>query len=236
MPLTILLALAGIAFAAAPQKVSLKTADGWTLSADYIPPRRGRMVMVLAHGVGSSKQEWTRFAVRLSSAGAGSLAIDLRGHGESVKGPKGARDFQDFDATGEWAKAAADLRAAAAWLEARGVKPSRIAFGGASIGANLASQVAAERPATPCLMLLSPGPDYRGVRLAARAGLRTLVAASPADRYAYQTLKPFSKVKGTATLSAPRGHGVQVFDDAKTLESIVAWTARCARTGGRSRR
>lgn len=229
MPLTLLLALAGVVSAAAPQKVSFKTSDGWTLAADYRPPRRGGMVMVLAHGVASSKGEWARFAERLAAKGAGSLALDLRGHGESTKGPRGERDLEDFDATGEWPRAAADLRAAAAWLEARGVKPSRIAFGGASIGANLASEIAAERASVPCLLLLSPGPDYRGVRLVAKPGLKVLVAASPADRYAYQTLEPFSKMKGAETLSTPGGHGTQVFDDAKTLDFIVGWvSARAA--------
>ena len=126
--------------AAAPRKIAFKTPDGWTLAADYRPPRKGGMVMVLAHGVASSKNEWERFAARLSSQGVGSLAVDLRGHGESTKGPKGERDFKDFDATGEWVEAVADLRAAASWLEARGVISARIAFGGASIGANLASQ------------------------------------------------------------------------------------------------
>ena len=145
MPLALLLALACAASAAASQKVEFKTSDGWTLRALYRAPRPGRAVMVLAHGVASSRGEWDRFAERLSAEGLGSLALDLRGHGESTKGPDGERDLKDFDATGEWIKAVADLRAAAAWLEARGVKASRIAFGGASIGANLASSAAADR-------------------------------------------------------------------------------------------
>ncbi|OGR91558.1 MAG: hypothetical protein A2V88_12375 [Elusimicrobia bacterium RBG_16_66_12] len=228
MTLAFLMMLAGAVSAAAPRKVVFQTPDGWTLSADYHPPRRGGMVLVLAHGVGSSKREWERFAARLSSEGVGSLAVDLRGHAESTKGPNGERDFKDFDATGEWVKAVADLRAAAAWLEARGVKPSRIAFGGASIGANLASQVSADREKAPCLLLLSPGPDYRGVRLAARPGLKVLVAASPADLYSHQTLEPFSKMKGAETLTTPAGHGVQVFDDARTLDRIAVWIGRCS--------
>ena len=228
MPLALLLVLAGAVSAAAPRKIAFKTPDGWTLAADYRPPRKGGMVMVLAHGVASSKNEWERFAARLSSQGVGSLAVDLRGHGESTKGPKGERDFKDFDATGEWVEAVADLRAAASWLEARGVISARIAFGGASIGANLASQAAADRAAVPCILLLSPGPDYRGVRLVAKPGLKVLVAAAPADRYAYQTLAPFSKVKGAESLAAPGGHGVQIFDDSGTLDRIAGWVGRCA--------
>jgi len=227
MPLALLLALAGAAFAA-PQKVAFKTSDGWTLSALYRAPRRGAMVMVLAHGVASSKGEWERFAESLASKGIGSLAVDLRGHSESTKGPNGERTFKDFDETGEWVKAVEDLQAAAEWLKKRGVKSSRIAFGGASIGANLASQAAAKRPDTPCLLLLSPGPDYRGVRLIPDRGLKTLAVASPPDGYAYQTLEPFKKAKAAEILVAPGGHGVQMFDDKKTLDLIVEWVLRVA--------
>lgn len=226
MPLALLVLLAGAVSAAAPAKVSFQTPDGWTIRADYRPPRRGGMVMVLAHGVAASKGEWTPLTERLAQQGIGSLALDLRGHAESTKGPSGEMDYKDFDATGQWVKAVADLRAAAAWLEALGVKPASIAFGGASIGANLASHAAADRPKVPCLLLLSPGPDYRGVGLVARPGLRTLLVASPADAYAYQTLAPFSKVKGAETLTAAGGHGAQVFADAKTLERIVGWAVR----------
>ena len=66
------LLLAGAAAAApAPEIVSLKTSDGWTLTADYRPPTRGGAVVVLAHGVASSRGEWTAFAERLQAAGIG---------------------------------------------------------------------------------------------------------------------------------------------------------------------
>ena len=65
------------------------------------------------------------------------------------------------------------------------------------------------------------------MRLVAKPGPKVLAAASPADGYAYQTLEPFSKVKGAETLSAPGGHGAQVFDDAKTVVFIAGWVARC---------
>lgn len=227
-PPALLLVLAAAAPAAPTRQVEFKTADGWTLSALERPARRGGLTLVLAHGVGSSKAEWSLLAERLAAKGIGSLAVDLRGHGGSTEGPGGERNFQDFDATGEWGRAVEDLRAAARWLEARGVKPSRIAFGGASIGANLASQAAFVRTATPCLLLLSPGPDYRGTRLAARPGLKTLAAAAPTDPYAFQTLEPLSRMAAAATLEASSGHGAQMLGDARTLDAVVEWAARCA--------
>ena len=209
---------------AAEKKVSFKTPDGWTISALYRAPRKGGTVIVLAHGVASSKGEWAGFTERLALKGVGSLAIDLRGHNESKLGPAGKRDFADFDATGEWPRAVADLLAAADWLKARGVREDRIAFGGASIGANLASEAAAERPKTPFLILLSAGPDYRGAKLV-RPQTKTLAGASAPDQGAFMTLKPLAAVPGVETFEAPAGHGVQMFVDPPTLDKIVDWAA-----------
>jgi len=217
--------------AAAPdaeQKVSFKTKDGWTIAALYRPARKHGTVLILAHGVGSSMGEWAGFTQRLAAKGVGTLAVDLRGHVDSKLGPNGPRDYADFDATGEWPRAAGDLDAAVDWLKARGVAENRIALGGASIGANLASAAAASRPRTPFLLLLSAGPDYRGVKLR-KPETRTLAGASPGDLYAYQTLKPLAAVPGVETFEAPSGHGVQMFTDPATLDKIVDWVAAASK-------
>lgn len=235
------LLLAAAAFAApappaappAPRAVTFKTADGWTLAADYRPARKGGVVLILAHGVASSKNEWAYFCERLQAEGVGTLALDLRGHDKSQAGPRGHQTYESFDATGEWPKAVRDFVAAEKWLAKHGVPASRIALGGASIGANLAANEAMDRPKTPFLVLLSPGPDYRGVKLVARKGLKTLVGASPGDGFAYQTLEPFSKMPDVTTFTAPAGHGAQMFEDKATLDVIVSWIAAASKTAGK---
>lgn len=127
-----------------------------------------------------------------------------------------------FDARG-WSAAIEDLRAAAAWLKSKGVPDSRIAFGGASIGANLISIAATERASVPFLLLLSPSVDYRGVKLTARKGLKILAAASPADGYTYAGVKEFEATKAAAALYAP-----EMFEDPATFERIVAWATAAA--------
>jgi dienelactone hydrolase len=210
------------------QKVSFRTPDGWTIKALYRPARKRGAVLILAHGVGSSKAEWAGFTQRLEAKGVGTLALDLRGHDESKAGPKGSGDYTTFDAAGEWPLAVADLQAAADWLKARGVAEDRIALGGASIGANLASAAAESRPKTPFLVLLSPGPDYRGIRLR-KPATRTLAGASAGDEYAFRTLKPLAAVPGVETFEAPSGHGVQMFADPKTLDKVVDWIAAASK-------
>ena len=212
----------------AEQKISLKTSDGWTLSALYRPARKHGTVLILAHGVAASKGEWAGFAQRLSEKGVGTLAFDLRGHGDSKLGPKGPRDYTDFDATGEWPRAAGDFDAAAEWLKSRGVADNKIALGGASIGANLASVAAAGKPKTPFLLLLSAGPDYRGVKLQ-KPATKTLAGASPGDAYAYQILKPLAAVPGVETFEAPSGHGAQMFTDPATMDKLVDWVVSASK-------
>ena len=233
--LALLIPVAAAAAAPAPssapgveQKVSFQTKDGWTISALYRPARKHGAVLILAHGVGSSKSEWAGFTQRLAAKGVGTLAIDLRGHVESKLGPKGPRDSVDFDDTDEWPRVVGDLDAAADWLKARGVAEDRIALGGASIVANLASAAADERPKTPFLLLLSAGVDYHGVKLR-KPATKTLAGASPGDVYAYRILKPLASVPGVETFEAPAGHGVQMFADPATLDKIVDWVVAAAK-------
>ncbi len=214
---------------AAAQIVSFRTADGWKLEASYRPAKAGRATIVLIHGVAASRQEWEPLTKRLQEKGVGTLAVDLRGHGGSTAGPKGPADFNGFTKADSWTKMTEDLRSAAFWLKKQGVKDSMIAFGGASIGANLASQVAAERTKTPFLLLLSPADDYRGVRLAVRPGLKTLAAASLTDPRALDAVNALEKGKYAQTVTAARGHGAQMFEDPKVLDKLVDWCASAAR-------
>jgi alpha-beta hydrolase superfamily lysophospholipase len=224
MPVATASALVALALA-----VSFPTKDGWTIAAQYRPPAKGGAVVILAHGVGASSAEWGRFASALAAKGVGTLALDLRGHAGSRKGPPGSTDFTGFDVQGRWPEAAEDLRAAASWLKAKGVPDSRIAFGGASIGANLASIAAAERKSARFLLLLSPSGNYRGVVLRTRKGLKTLAAASPADGYAYVGVRKLEADKAAEVLYPPAGHGVQMFDDPATFDRVVDWTVKASR-------
>lgn len=232
MPLTALLLAAQTAAAApkpktpdimpkaAPARVVSVASEGRMLSASWRPPRRGMPVLVLAHGVGAGKGEWDKLAQRLASRGWGSLAVDLRGHGGSAARPD---EWKELDRSGAWPALTEDLLAAAEWVQAQKVEAGRLAFGGASIGANLAAAADAARPGR-FLLLLSPGPDYRGVRLRLRAGAKVLAVASRADAYSFATLEPLSK-GGATTLEAPAGHGAPMLDDEKTMGAVLTWLA-----------
>lgn len=232
MPLTALLLAAAVGaaegkpkpppFLPKPAKAQAVVIEsrGRALAASWRPPRRGMPLLILAHGVGAGKGEWEKLAVRLASRGWGTLALDLRGHGGSAAE---TGEWKGFDRAGEWPRLADDLLAAARWAQAKKVEPARIAFGGASLGANLAADADARRPGR-LLLLLSPGADYRGVPLRLREGAKTLAVASRGDAYAFAAAEEL-KTRGATLLEAPGGHGAPMLDDEATLVAVLDWLA-----------
>jgi pimeloyl-ACP methyl ester carboxylesterase len=62
-----------------------RSADGLALAGSLLQ-RPGRQVS-LAHGFGQTRQSWLATQARLADAGFGSLAWDMRGHGQSERNP-----------------------------------------------------------------------------------------------------------------------------------------------------
>lgn len=89
--------------------VTIPTPDDVPLAATYQPPAPGRPVLVMAHGIGNSREDWLPVGRLLARVGYGFLAFDWRAHGESggQRGSFGSRE-------------AADLEAIQAWLAAHG--------------------------------------------------------------------------------------------------------------------
>jgi esterase/lipase len=107
----------------------------------------------------ADKESWNEFAGFMQEAGYESLAIDLRGHGESDGGPRGYQNFSDE----QHRQGILDLLAGWKFLESRRAVPEKTVLVGASIGANLSLQFAAENPEFKKIVLLSPGFNYRGI-------------------------------------------------------------------------
>lgn len=64
-------------------------AGGLTLAASAAGPLGARTSVLFAHGFGQTRQAWTRTMLALGSAGIGSAAWDLRGHGQSGRNAPG---------------------------------------------------------------------------------------------------------------------------------------------------
>ena len=143
------------------KKIHLTAKDGIKIIADVYEKNNAIGWLVLVHMMPATKESWQDFAPEAQEAGYGSIAIDLRGHGESDGGPDGFLKFSDK----EHQNSIFDLEAGVKYLiEEKKAIAEKIYFIGVSIGANLALQYIAENQEFRKAVLLSAGLDYRGIK------------------------------------------------------------------------
>src|SRR3989338_6181878 len=147
------------------RKIFLTTKDGVKIAANLYPAESPKGWIVFSHMMPAVKESWNDLAEEFCGAGHESIAIDLRGHGESVSsGLARELNYRNFSEE-DHQKSILDLEATADFLiKEREAAAGKISFVGASIGANLSLQYISEHPEFKTAVLLSPGLDYRGVK------------------------------------------------------------------------
>ncbi len=121
--------------------------------------------VVLLHMFRSDHAAWEPILSEFDKRGITTLAIDMRGHGENLKGPEGedlqskvrGRDADTFRAMYRDANAAID------WLVEHGYSADRIGLLGASVGCSVAIDTARRRDEHGPVGVLTPGLNYLGV-------------------------------------------------------------------------
>jgi pimeloyl-ACP methyl ester carboxylesterase len=205
----------------APEAVWISTEDGYSVRADYYAPAAApKAAVILVHMLGRDRSDWRDFAAALGEAGYSALALDLRGHGGETKSLEGARsNWKDFSPE-DFRAMVRDVEAAHAFLQREGREGKGVFVAGASLGANVALLYASKRTEISGAILLSPGLDYRGVRIARamnQYGTRpVLLIAARDDEYAdtsaryLMDLAPASDKK-FVEYPPQAGHGTQIF-------------------------
>ncbi|GBR75687.1 putative alpha/beta hydrolase [Candidatus Termititenax persephonae] len=147
-----------------PQRVEIPCPRGLTMVGTYYAVNSTQnYAVILIHGLGRNRGDWNDLARYLQKEGIAALSIDLRGHGESLASDKRSwRSFGDAD----YAAFVNDLSAVLQYA-GRNLKftPRKTGLLGQGLGANLACQLAERNPNMPGVILLSPGLDYKGVKL-----------------------------------------------------------------------
>lgn len=200
---------------------TVEAADGLPISGDlYIPEAEQPLPgLVLAHMLGRDRTVWEDFPAELAQNCYVVLNMDLRGHGKTG---------------GEvnWPTAVDDVKLVIADLMAMDeVDGQRIGVLGASIGANVVLNAAADVPEVSSVVLLSPGLDYAGLTTPdalARYGERPLlIAASDGDTYAADSSSTLDgQALGEHRLIMYNGtaHGTEMFTAEPNLKSeIFVW-------------
>lgn len=152
-------------------KVPITLAGTYT-SPPVDPKTRRAPAVILLHMYGEERSTFDPLVPALHRAGFAVLAIDLRGHGESVEPAslKLAEKMEDRDPR-LFRDMVKDVEAACRWLSRRpDVDAARIAIVGASVGGSIALEYAAKDKSVDAVVMLTPGLDYLG--LDARASAR----------------------------------------------------------------
>jgi pimeloyl-ACP methyl ester carboxylesterase len=213
------------------ETVKFSTSDGWEIVGTYRAGRAGDPAAILLHMLPADRRSYDDFGARLAGAGFNVLAIDSRGHGESLQHGGKTRNYQDFS-DDDHRSSTEDVAAAKGFLAERGADTSRLVIVGASIGANFAVIHAAGDEDVRAVVLLSPGLDYHGVKtldaMAAYDGRPAYLVASEEDTYAAESIGKLHEVAGEAEfkLFNNAGHGTRIFDAEPTFEGTLAsWLA-----------
>ncbi len=205
------------------ERVVLNTQDGAVVIGTLYPAPTTKAILLL-HMLGKTRQSWEEFGQILQGAGYTALAIDLRGHGESILKNNKHIQFPAFSDQ-DYNDMTYDVGAAVNYL-----KNKTVYLVGASIGANLALKYAAHDSAIQKIILLSPGLEYHGVNVEQDNLMYTgqvLFVASEDDAYSTESSKKLAgKSRGNAKLQLyeTAGHGTSMFTAQPELAGfLIDW-------------
>ncbi|MEM4282088.1 MAG: alpha/beta fold hydrolase [Candidatus Woesearchaeota archaeon] len=196
----------------------LKAKDGTQLAYDFWQGEKEKPGIVLVHMLPSNRSSWRPLVPFLQKEGWSVIAIDYRGRGESGGKLVSPQDFQNI---------ALDVDAAIDFLQQKGIKT--IGIVGASIGANHALLAGLRHPSIKSVVLLSPGLDYRGVKVAdvaSKLGKPLLVVASEDDAYSAQSSKEIirlAKEPKALKIYSAAGHGTDMLNQPDLIPLLIDW-------------
>ena len=213
------------------RNITFQTDDNYTIAATlYTVKQPNPAGLILVPMLGTTRDRWDSFARYAQSDGYQSIAIDMRGHGDScVKGGQ-KTSYKSFS-TEDWLGVARDIAAAKQALLHAGTDPDNIAVAGASIGSNLALQYACGDLDTQAVVMLSPGLNYHGVDAAQAMrdyGNRpVLLMTATGDAYSAQSctaLKPLAVGHCEVREYDGTAHGTDLFDAHETCAGqVLLW-------------
>jgi len=205
------------------EKVDFKTDDEWEISGKLL--RKEGKAILLIHQLNLNKDSYDSFAKKLNEKGFTVLAIDSRGHGESLEHNGLKRNWMDFSEQ-DFKAMVLDAKAGKKFLEQEGFQLKGVV--GASIGANIALIFATLEPSVEKAVLLSPGLDYRGVEIEEAAKVvrqRVMVVASKEDAYSFGSSEALHEMIANSDFTKLNnvGHGTDMFTGTQLENDLVEW-------------
>jgi len=195
------------------------TADGQTIAYQYYAGKPGSPGIILLHMLRRTRSDWDGIAKWLQKNGYSVIVPDLRGHGQSTG------NWEQFSPD-DFNKMTYDVSAMKSLLENNGADVKKMAIIGASIGANVALNYAANDQDARTVILLSPGLEYRGVKTEGITYTKPfLIVASKEDEYGAQSSQQIAARNPSAKLIIYEnaGHGTSMFTNKELAPTILKW-------------
>jgi alpha-beta hydrolase superfamily lysophospholipase len=211
------------------QTIQFDTTDGITIIGTlWKSEETAKAPVILVHQLGRDRGSFFSFAQKLFAKGFTVLAIDVRGHGESIKKGNAEIFFMDFGDE-DYQKISDDILKAKEFLKAE-----KVLVVGASIGANAVLNYSASDSSSLGAVLLSPGLNYKGIdtqESAAQQNVPLLITASKEDEYSMQSSQvifdrsPLTDKK--LILLENAGHGTDMLVSKPDFEQqVIQWLER----------
>ncbi|MFH1776299.1 MAG: alpha/beta fold hydrolase [Candidatus Omnitrophota bacterium] len=193
-----------------------------------------RPAVMLFHMWQGSKEDWHAFAQKLQQEGYVVLAIDLRGHGQSNVQKGKDINWQKFKYAA-YQDMIKDATAARDFLlQQPGVDLERVGLIGASLGCNVAIQLAAVSNNICSMVLMSPAFNYLGVEVKneikniAKKDISLLVFLDETEQNYASGKHLYENYQGVKELKIynQKGHGTRLFlSDVRheVEEKIISW-------------
>ncbi|MEW5822499.1 MAG: alpha/beta fold hydrolase [Cyanobacteriota bacterium] len=204
------------------EDVGFLTTDKFAIKGTFYQPESANdkkaPVIILLPMLGKTRETYKPMIPYLLKNGLNVLAIDFRGHGESIyMDDDTQKDYKQFT-NQDWQNLPLDVDAAIQFLsEEEYVDANKIALIGASIGANTAIISNSKHPDKVKLTVaLSPGLDYKGLKpgdyISSIKNNIDLVAAKD-DSYSCESVEKLSKeaYKAFVIIFPEGGHGTDLF-------------------------
>jgi fermentation-respiration switch protein FrsA (DUF1100 family) len=191
--------------------LSIRTEDGETLHAWWIPATNARGAVILFHGNAGNISYRLDYAAMFDRLGYGTLLVEYRGYGRSTGSPSEQGTYRDAAASWRWL------------TETKGIAGSDIVLFGESLGGAVAAWLAArERPRALVLAsTFTSVPDLA-------AEIYPFLPVRLLSRYEYNTIDALARVEAPVLVAhspeddiIPYAHGKRLFAAAREPKSFL---------------
>ena len=216
-----------------PTRAAFTTEDGVNIVGSYYKPpgHTPRPAVILLHMYRSDRTAWEPLVEVLQRKALAVLAIDMRGHGQSVQPTSMGLQDKVMRRDGELFRSTyRDVMAAYTWLSRQpNVDLSRLGVVGASVGCSVAIDYAARDRSVDAVVCMTPGEDYLGldsrkhIAEFAKYGQRpTLLLATEGERKACDVLGKIDESATVRIVGRGKVHGTHMFGKIEGIEDQIA--------------